>query len=112
MKITKKQFNKLSNDQKQYIVNFIEDNDNSIDFSPPSLKELESVNLTVFLVSEPVELFEAGYVGEDVLGLSFFGKNEGNSQNTIKTIVREHIKGTKTEGEVQDALENYIKNNI
>ena len=113
MKIRKEQFNNLDKEGKQLIVNLIEDNYSAPDHLKPSVGELEKLDLTVFMALEPIEIIEAGYVGDDLLGVSFCKKITRTLIETRTTIIREDRRGEGIGSKMNEELEKYaIENNI
>ena len=109
MKVVKKQFNRLISEQKQQVVKFIEDHYNAPEFLKPSLEELEFINLTIFLALEPIDLFEAGCVGYDILGVGFFEKITKTLAKTRTTVIKESHRGTGIGSQINKSMEGHFK---
>lgn len=109
MKVENKKFNQLNKDQKQYLVDFIAKNYEAPEYLLPTIDELEKSDLTVFIASVPIDLFEAGNVGDEVFGLTFGGFVTDSLFRTRTTIVRKDMRGKGIAKALNDDLEDYCK---
>lgn len=111
MKVTEKRFNNLDNEHKRQVVNFIKNNYNAPDFLKPSLEELEFHDFTIFLALEPIDLFEAGCVGHEIVGVSFLKKITETLIKTRATVIRKDKRGSGIGSKINKNLEEHCKKN-
>jgi RimJ/RimL family protein N-acetyltransferase len=109
MKIEMKKFNEIVSNNQNYIINFIKNNYDAPEHLLPTVEEFEKLDLHVLLASEPVDLFEAGNVGDKILGVTFFKKVTDSLVKTRTTVVAEDYRGKGVATRLNEELEDYCK---